>query len=72
MLAWCSPFKIPQEAVIARKDIIHMNENNRWDFMAKSEFLPETILKEFAYGIAVAQMSENNYSLKVFWQVVAM
>lgn len=47
-LAWGSPFKIPQEAVTARKDTIHMNENYRWDFMANSEFLQETILKESA------------------------
>lgn len=51
MLAWSSPFKIPQVAVIARKDTIHINENYRWDFMAKSEFLLETILKESANGI---------------------
>lgn len=40
--------------------------------MANSEFLQETILKESAYGIAVAQMSENNYFLKVIRQVVSM
>lgn len=33
-----------------------MNEIYRWDFMAKSEFLPETILKESANGIAVARL----------------
>lgn len=72
MLAWSSPFKIPQEAMIARKDTIHMNENYRWDFLAKSEFFPETFLKESTYGIAVPQTSENNYSLKILGQVAAV
>lgn len=71
MLAWSSPFKIPQVAVIARKDTIHMNENYRWDFMAKSEFLPES-WNSLLMGFAVAQMSENNYSLKVIREVAAM
>lgn len=66
------PFKIAQEAMIARKDTIHMNEDYRWDFLAKSEFFPESFLKESAYGNAGPQMSENNYSLKVIGQVAAV
>jgi len=35
--------------------------------MDNSEFLQETILKESAYGIAVAQTSEKNYFFKSHW-----